>query len=190
LFPNLGAIVVGRWPFPPDVSIEQLPSRRQLPPSHTRLILCVLFEDSSLRGRCGCSDMPISFLAPLLGFVKDRPSSVIAVSVHSQLPEVQVCQNSNTFRPCRFSRLRRFTPLSVARACCIPLPDMGFARFSADCQPRLTSNGPHERTTLQSFPFLISRLRRRRRPFLLAVTSPPESGLPRPQGFVPMKNPL
>jgi hypothetical protein len=94
------------------------------------------------------------------------------------------------FRPCRFSRLRRFTPLSVARACCIPLPDMGFAQFSADCQPRLTSNGPHERSTLQSFPSLISRLRRRRRPFLLAVTSPPESGLPRPQGFILMKNPL
>lgn len=39
------------------------------------------------------------------------------------------CHVSCAIRPCRFSRLRRFHPHVASRACCIPLPILGFAQL-------------------------------------------------------------
>jgi hypothetical protein len=41
------------------------------------------------------------------------------------------CQPHRMVRPCRFSRLRRFTPRDAAQVCCTLQPAMGFAMFPA-----------------------------------------------------------
>jgi len=47
------------------------------------------------------------------------------------------CQAATTRRSCRLSRLQRLVPRVALRACCIPLPIMGFAQFSCpSCRPR------------------------------------------------------
>jgi len=46
------------------------------------------------------------------------------------LPSVQGCHTSNTFRPRRSSRPRRFAPHRSLQVCCTLQPIMGFARFS------------------------------------------------------------
>lgn len=59
----------------------------------------------------------------------------------------------NTDRPCRFSRLRRFTPHTASRACCISRPTMGFARFQA-CRRHCcrTPNHPTYAVPSERFP--------------------------------------
>lgn len=46
-------------------------------------------------------------------------------------PSSRGCQASSSFRPCRFSRLRRLAPHSTLQVCCTLLPVMGFAWFPA-----------------------------------------------------------
>jgi hypothetical protein len=72
---------------------------------------------------------------PLLGFIKDRPSTDISTlrplpSEQAQLSAMR-CQPHRMVRPCRFSRLRRFTPRGAAQVYCTLLPAMGFAMFPA-----------------------------------------------------------
>lgn len=52
-------------------------------------------------------------------------------SLRRQLPapSTRVSHDPDTFRPCRSSRLRRFTPRSIVRVYCAPQPIMGFAEF-------------------------------------------------------------
>jgi len=64
------------------------------------------------------------------------------------------------FRPCRFSRLRRFTPHRTLQVCCTLHPAMGFAWFRG--------NGPESPSSLlasavpfEAFPSLAARLRSR-----------------------------
>lgn len=73
---------------------------------------------------------------PLMGFSKVALPSTHPVRVLSPPPDPKVLQRSAlgshpscTFRPCRFSRLRRLAPRSGLRVCCTPQPIMGFARF-------------------------------------------------------------
>jgi len=44
-------------------------------------------------------------------------------------PSAWSCQTPNSFRPCRSSRLRRFTPLDTSQVFCALHPTMGFATF-------------------------------------------------------------
>lgn len=44
-------------------------------------------------------------------------------------PSTRSCHSSSSFRPCRSSRLRRFTPLERLQVCCTLQPTMGFATF-------------------------------------------------------------
>ena len=44
-------------------------------------------------------------------------------------PSARSCQTPDAFRPCRSSRLRRFTPLDTLQVCCTLHPAMGFAKF-------------------------------------------------------------
>jgi len=64
------------------------------------------------------------------------PPPTSALRVHSQpllprerRPSVRICHNPDSFRPCRFSRLRRFSPRFALQVCCTLLPAMGFATF-------------------------------------------------------------
>jgi hypothetical protein len=58
-----------------------------------------------------------------------RSASCPTSSSEDNAASAQGSHPPNTFRPCRFSRLRRFALHTGSRACCIPLPTMGFARF-------------------------------------------------------------
>jgi hypothetical protein len=51
------------------------------------------------------------------------------VSGTRRRPSVRSCHLPDSFRPCRSSRLRRFSPLGTSRVCCNPQPTMGFATF-------------------------------------------------------------
>jgi hypothetical protein len=44
-------------------------------------------------------------------------------------PSARSCHAPNMFRPCRSSRLRRFTPLDTQQVCCTLHPALGFATF-------------------------------------------------------------
>jgi hypothetical protein len=44
-------------------------------------------------------------------------------------PSARSCQAPDSFRPCRSSRLRRFSPPGTLQVCCALLPIMGFATF-------------------------------------------------------------
>ena len=68
------------------------------------------------------------------GFPKIAPPLTFTLRVlSSPLPKevssVYCCQAPDTFRPCRSSRLRRFTPRTALQACCILQPVMGFELF-------------------------------------------------------------
>lgn len=69
-----------------------------------------------------------------------RPSSDIATGCPLQRgpkPSLrrEPYHSSRSFRPCRSSRLRRFSPPDDSRVCCTPQPDLGFAMFRA-CLPK------------------------------------------------------
>jgi hypothetical protein len=46
-----------------------------------------------------------------------------------QRPSARRCHAPDSFRPCRSSRLRRFSPLGAVQVCCTLQPTMGFATF-------------------------------------------------------------
>ena len=50
-------------------------------------------------------------------------------------PSVRRCHFPNSFRPCRSSRLRRFTPPRAFQVCCALVPILGFARFQIRRSP-------------------------------------------------------
>lgn len=96
----------------------------------------------------------------------------------------RVASSSNAFRPCRFSRLRRFSPRTALRVYCAPQPIMGFTWFWASqqtcacSQPSSQVCGPSE-CVLSGVGVPVTR----------APPSPPlDVGLRpcrRPRGFVP-----
>jgi hypothetical protein len=79
------------------------------------------------------------------------PSSVVPVCVHSPRARARVrtavCRPQFAFRPCGISPLRRFPPQHRFRACCIPVPDMGFAGFQGSRRRR-----PKATRTRSTFP--------------------------------------
>lgn len=107
------------------------------------------------------------------------------------------CQAATTRRSCRLSRLQRLVPRVALRACCIPLPIMGFAQFSGppcrlrragrDQPPSSTPAALRARPLRAVSPFgafpLLADLHRRpalsRRPRCCRRTSRP--GRPTPQ---------
>jgi len=89
-------------------------------------------------GRSHFHAVPASAQDSSLGVAKESPPSNYAPPVHSHqfpipkdlsLVSVTTCQSCHSFRSCRSSRLQRFTPGCVSRACCIPQPIMGFTTF-------------------------------------------------------------
>ena len=83
---------------------------------------------------------PSSTQVPLLGFPKTAPPLTPTLLVHSKprsppkrhpLLSAREYHSPNMFRPCRSSRLRRFTPRSILQAYCILQPIMGFTTFQA-----------------------------------------------------------
>jgi hypothetical protein len=72
-------------------------------------------------------------------------------------PSARSCHAPSMFRPCRSSRLRRFTPLDTLQVCCTLHPAMGFATFPVGSCPLPEGWGreaglPRWRHTLRSFP--------------------------------------
>jgi hypothetical protein len=60
------------------------------------------------------------------------------------------CHRARTFRPRGFSPPRRFSPREDPRACCIPLPVLGFEPFPASCD-LIRRPGPHWRFPTRGF---------------------------------------
>jgi hypothetical protein len=94
----------------------------------------------------------VGFWAPLMGFFKDASPSTTTLRVHSRFPGARDYHFPSTFRPCRSSRLRRFTPRIVLRVYCAPQPTMRFAWFQAVVDSRRRSTLPTGVHTLRSFP--------------------------------------
>jgi hypothetical protein len=74
------------------------------------------------------------------GCPRISPPSTQSTRVHSQVgsregarPSARTSHGPNSFRPCRSSRLRRFSPRVNLQACCILQPTMGFATFREAC---------------------------------------------------------
>ena len=61
-----------------------------------------------------------------MGVVRPLP---VETSRRRTLPSARACHVPDSFRPCRSSRLRRFTPHIVLQVCCALQPAMGFAKF-------------------------------------------------------------
>jgi hypothetical protein len=158
------------WPFPVDISADQLlhgDSSR----CHTRLFLRVTYEDRqvsrgpSSRRSPKCAPLPGSSLGVCSKIASPSGSSCVL----SQLPRAQDCQIPNLVRPCRSSRLRRFTPHEAVRVCCTPLPTMRFTWFPADTRRcRRSPNLSHRCNALRSLSlssggFPVTRARPSRR---------------------------
>lgn len=161
--PSPDDAAVGRWPFPAGVSTDQhchgssfrrsaltapVASTSKTPRRKARQVWC---------GPCRASHRSDRrFRAPLLGFLKDRPSVVLLVCplLASQGSEMPI---PNSFRSCRSSRLQRFPPHKALRVCCTPQTTMGFTWFPADCRPatpkrdRRTPDLSHRCCALRSF---------------------------------------
>ena len=74
------------------------------------------------------------FLAPLLGFIQRSPlhrhkQPASTPGLAEANPSADRCHSICMFRPCRSTRLRRFTPLVALQAYCILQSIMGFAMF-------------------------------------------------------------
>lgn len=128
-------------------------------------------------------------------------------------PSAWRCHLPGSFRPCRFSRLRRFTPSTAPRVYCAPLTAVGFALLQ-DWTVRLLSVvsqfHSRKRNTLRSVSLIDSLPASPETPggrstpqchalspFQPAsstesrvATRPEESAVGRPQGFEPSQNPL
>jgi hypothetical protein len=122
-------------------SIASLAETRALLPSHAEH--CAALVTTSRRGKKqfpGSSHGVVSKM-PLR---RHHPVCPAPTEVGPEVP------TSNAVRPCRSSRLRRFAPHRALRACCIPLPTMGSARFEA-CRRRPKS--PNARPSAKRKPF-------------------------------------
>jgi hypothetical protein len=79
----------------------------------------------SLAGRARPSSPGIHFWVPLLRRARGRPlPDAVASALRARLPS-----RCFPFRPRGFAPPRRFSPGRGSRACCIPVPDMGFVPF-------------------------------------------------------------
>jgi len=110
------------------------------------------------------SDTGVSAGVPL------APPSTYRCSVHSRSrPESRSLRpRSSTFevsfRPRGFAPPRRFLPLLRLRACCIPLPILGFIRVSGPCRRRSSRStsgrprdaGPAPRRSPRRQPFRVT----------------------------------
>jgi hypothetical protein len=87
------------------------------------------------------------------------PSSDMPTRVHSTRADARVrtavCRPRFMFRPCGISPLRRLAPHRRLRACCIPVPDMGFAGF-----PQSASSPPEDSSDTVRIPTSACTLRR------------------------------
>jgi hypothetical protein len=125
---------------------EQSVSRNVLPNRWTALYLLHLRRAGNRAGpilvRCRTFLRSSIRSCPLPGNSPREPSSLGIVGCPSS--DVPCCVHSTradardrtvawwprfSFRPCGISPLRRFAPQHGFRACCIPVPDMGFAGF-------------------------------------------------------------
>ena len=125
---------VGGWPFPCPGFPGPAPMR-----SSFRRPLSLLPDASSskaIRFRSlpspDCRPKPTEVLGSSPGVPQRSP-----LHRHPCVRPLSVARGSglphpNAFRPCRSSRLRRFTPHTVSRVCCTPQPVMGFTRFPAE----------------------------------------------------------
>lgn len=104
------------------------------------------------------------------GFPKIASPSVSAPHVHSQMvahPSARRCHPSRVFRPCRSSRLRRFSPCDPLQVCCALQPILRFAPFRilrpfplpavASGSPPEPRSSPDAHHTLQSLPLAVRR---------------------------------
>jgi hypothetical protein len=99
---------------------------------------------TSDRVRCLLSDLDL----PLLGFQipplhRHTHGSSTPAPLHNKLRFVTSAGSRlvpSVFRPCRFSRLRRFPPFRGLRVCCIPQPIMGFTWFRVPSRQRRRSH--------------------------------------------------
>jgi len=60
-----------------------------------------------------------------------RPLPAPRPRERGQVPSARGCHTPNSFRPCRSSRLRRFSPRITLQVCCTLQPTMGFTTFPA-----------------------------------------------------------
>ena len=58
-----------------------------------------------------------------------RPLPAPRPRERGQSPSARGCHTPNSFRPCRSSRLRRFSPRFALQVCCTLQPTMGFTTF-------------------------------------------------------------
>jgi hypothetical protein len=85
------------------------------------------------------------------------------------------------FRPRGFSPPRRLSPRPGPRACCIPLPVLGFAAFPATCSQRPETRATRRRSVLE-IGARQARFPRRNRPF---EEFPPPAAVPCHHGPLP-----
>jgi hypothetical protein len=154
---SLELVTVGRWSFPAGCFHLASP---WLASSCRRSTLappcCLSYEDT------------LAFTRPLfrrgeprwlpgssLGILKDRPSVVLTVCVHSRRTGARGYHLSSAFRPCRSSRLRRFAPHNGIAGLLHPAADHGVRLVSsrpptvADARPSSQALHPSERFPLQ-----------------------------------------
>lgn len=125
------------------------PVNRWRPPGH---------DDRSVRRRISRRPARAS-RAPSSGLFKDRPSVVLPSSASSRRvapASARSCQRPNLFRLRGFSPPCRLAPPNGLRACCIPLPTLGFVGFRAwgcaclrNFRPSPPTRGPPERVLPQ-----------------------------------------
>jgi hypothetical protein len=180
-------------------------------PLRTKVFRCLFLKDTYRFARSYQKNvvrrLRQSGRTPLMGFIGCSPPPTQALRVHFARPKpwsARSCQAPHAFRPCRFSRLRRFSPRCTLRVCCASLPVMGFAPFPGPVPKHVALS--LERHTLRSislfssltsspgFPLFTSD--RALSPLCLHRPAAPrfrQASLctsPRPQGFAPLKSPL
>jgi hypothetical protein len=123
-------------------------------------------------------------------------------------PSARSCQTPDAFRPCRSSRLRRFTPPDTLQVCCTLHPAMGFATFPARPAPEPGGSSwgrafPSGARPFGVFPSAAGRGTSPRSDPLSPLFQPSSRGPPvlprliralstfaRPQGVAPPRSPL
>jgi hypothetical protein len=183
---------VGGWPCPCRGFPRPAPMRSSF--RHSLSLLPDASSSKAIRFRSlpsrDCRPKPTEVLGSSPGVPQRSP-----LHRHHRMRPLSVARGSglphpNAFRPCRSSRLRRFSPHTASRVCCTPQPVMGFARFPAGGPTRADSP-----TFLRAF-LSPSKLF----PIPAGCLSPgslpprrcpvePKSYAPRPRGLVPVSRP-
>ena len=177
------AFPVPRFPWA-SIDAEQLPplALTKLPsPPLRRHPVCLLPSPLSTEADSVSGSSPgVPQRSPLHRCHRVRP---LSVARGSELP------HPNTFRPCRSSRLRRFTPHTALRVCCTPQPVIGFAWFRADRRHSPTPDPPPKRSFPLEALLRTSGFACHQAPCPLAVGArQAKLPTPRPRGFVPIRS--